>query len=124
MLRASRIRYFTRLEAQTLPSRSKSSRISYKRNIIEHSLNLINFTQVNHSPSFHTDAQIDKNVKEELLMDTFDILNLQQCDKKKIIEEDKKRIRERLLQGISGKDSRLVQILYLIICIIYLFWSL
>ncbi|XP_019885586.2 tubulin polyglutamylase ttll6 [Camponotus floridanus] len=60
--------------------------------------------EVNHSPSFHTDAQIDKDVKEGLLMDTFDILNLQQCNKKKIIEEDKKRIRERLLQGINGKD--------------------
>ncbi|XP_072754877.1 tubulin polyglutamylase TTLL13-like isoform X2 [Anoplolepis gracilipes] len=60
--------------------------------------------EVNHSPSFHTDAQIDKDIKEGLLMDTFDILNLQQCDKKKIIEEDKKRIRERLLQGINGKD--------------------
>jgi len=57
---------------------------------------------VNHSPSFHTDAQIDKDVKEALLTDTFNILNLQQCDKKKIMEEDKKRIRERLLQGISG----------------------
>lgn len=55
---------------------------------------------------------MDKDVKEELLMDTFDILNLQQCDKKKIIEEDKKRIRERLLQGITGKDCRWVQILY------------
>lgn len=57
---------------------------------------------MNHSPSFHTDAQLDKEVKEGLLMDTFDILNLQQYDKKKIIEEDRKRIRERLLQGING----------------------
>ncbi|XP_011053219.1 PREDICTED: tubulin polyglutamylase TTLL13-like [Acromyrmex echinatior] len=62
--------------------------------------------EVNHSPSFHTDAQIDKDVKEGLLMDTFDILNLQQYDKKKIIEEDRKRIRERLLQGLNGKDLR------------------
>ncbi|XP_011631674.1 tubulin polyglutamylase TTLL13-like [Pogonomyrmex barbatus] len=62
--------------------------------------------EVNHSPSFHTDAQIDKDVKEGLLMDTFDILNLQQCDKKKIIEEDRKRIKQRLLQGLSGKDVR------------------
>ncbi|XP_011686718.1 PREDICTED: tubulin polyglutamylase TTLL13-like isoform X2 [Wasmannia auropunctata] len=60
--------------------------------------------EVNHSPSFHTDAQIDKDVKEGLLMDTFDILNLLQFDKKKIIEEDRKRIRERLLQGLNGKD--------------------
>lgn len=42
-------------------------------------------------------------------MDTFDILNLQQCNKKKIIEEDRKRIRERLLQGLSGKDLKQVE---------------
>ncbi|KYM97504.1 Tubulin polyglutamylase TTLL13 [Cyphomyrmex costatus] len=65
--------------------------------------------EVNHSPSFHTDAQIDKDVKEGLLMDTFNILNLQQYDKKKIIEEDRKRIRERLLQGLNGKELRQVK---------------
>nr|XP_046487173.1 tubulin polyglutamylase TTLL13-like isoform X1 [Neodiprion pinetum] len=63
--------------------------------------------EVNHSPSFHTDAQIDKDIKESLLIDTFDILNFQQCDKKKIIEEDRKRVRERLLQGINSRDSSL-----------------
>ncbi|KAK6631287.1 hypothetical protein RUM44_005813 [Polyplax serrata] len=56
--------------------------------------------EVNHSPSFHCDSQIDKDIKEGLLRDTFEILNLQQCDKKKIMEEDRRRIRERLLQGI------------------------
>ncbi|XP_068970574.1 tubulin polyglutamylase TTLL13 isoform X4 [Bombus flavifrons] len=61
--------------------------------------------EVNHSPSFHTDAQIDKDVKEGLLMSTFEMLNLQQCDKKKIIEEDRKRVRDRLLQGINTKDG-------------------
>ncbi|XP_076236361.1 tubulin polyglutamylase TTLL13-like [Calliopsis andreniformis] len=61
--------------------------------------------EVNHSPSFHTDAQIDKDIKEGLLMDTFEMLNLHQCDKKKIIEEDRKRVRERLLQGINPKDG-------------------
>ncbi|CAD1481291.1 unnamed protein product [Heterotrigona itama] len=61
--------------------------------------------EVNHSPSFHTDAQIDKDVKEGLLTNTFEMLNLQQCDKKKIIEEDRKRVRDRLLQGISSKDG-------------------
>ncbi|XP_043466529.1 tubulin polyglutamylase TTLL13P-like [Leptopilina heterotoma] len=64
--------------------------------------------EVNHSPSFHTDAQLDKDVKESLLIDTFEMLNLQLCDKKKVIEEDRKRIKERLLQGINGvKDSNL-----------------
>ncbi|XP_033341982.2 tubulin polyglutamylase TTLL13 isoform X7 [Megalopta genalis] len=61
--------------------------------------------EVNHSPSFHTDAQIDKDIKEGLLMDTFAMLNLQQCDKKKIIEEDRRRVRDRLLQGITCKES-------------------
>ncbi|KAF7380562.1 hypothetical protein HZH68_016427 [Vespula germanica] len=60
--------------------------------------------EVNHSPSFHTDAQIDKDVKESLLTDTFEMLNLQQCDKKKIIEEDRRRVRDRLLQGVILKD--------------------
>ncbi|CAK9825756.1 Tubulin polyglutamylase ttll6 [Anthophora retusa] len=61
--------------------------------------------EVNHSPSFHTDAQIDKDIKEGLLTNTFEMLNMQQCDKKKIIEEDRKRVRDRLLQGINSKDG-------------------
>ncbi|XP_011300668.1 tubulin polyglutamylase TTLL13-like isoform X2 [Fopius arisanus] len=60
--------------------------------------------EVNHSPSFHTDAQLDKDIKESLLMDTFNMLNLHHYDKRKIIEEDRKRVRDRLLQGINGKD--------------------
>nr|CAD7457132.1 unnamed protein product [Timema tahoe] len=60
--------------------------------------------EVNHSPSYHTDACIDRDVKEGLLTDTFQILNLIQTDKKKIIEEDRRRVRERLLQGIFHKD--------------------
>lgn len=62
------------------------------------------FFQVNHSPSFHTDAQIDRDIKESLLRDTFIILNLTQADKKKVIEEDRRRVRERLLQGITHKE--------------------
>ncbi|KAL0270708.1 UNVERIFIED_CONTAM: hypothetical protein PYX00_008018 [Menopon gallinae] len=61
--------------------------------------------EVNHSPSFHCDSQIDKDIKEGLLRDTFEILNLQQCDKKKIMEEDRRRIRERLLQGIYKEQN-------------------
>ncbi|XP_021934643.1 tubulin polyglutamylase TTLL13P-like isoform X2 [Zootermopsis nevadensis] len=61
--------------------------------------------EVNHSPSFHTDAQIDHDIKESLLQDTFIILNLAQADKKKVIEEDRKRVHERLLHGINHKES-------------------
>lgn len=56
------------------------------------------YFQVNHSPSFHTDTQLDREVKESLLTDTFTMLNIWQCDKKRVLEEDRKRIRERLLQ--------------------------
>ncbi|XP_034239895.1 tubulin polyglutamylase TTLL13-like [Thrips palmi] len=61
--------------------------------------------EVNHSPSFHTDAQIDREVKETLLMDTFGILNMGQYDKRKVMEEDRRRVRDRLLQSIGHKDG-------------------
>lgn len=59
--------------------------------------------KVNHSPSFHTDAELDKDVKESLLRDTFVILNLNRFDKRKVIEEDKQRVRDRLIQNIHPK---------------------
>ncbi|KAG5680097.1 hypothetical protein PVAND_009623 [Polypedilum vanderplanki] len=60
--------------------------------------------EVNHSPSFHTSEQVDKEVKENLIRDTFVILNLTQDIRKKVLEEDRRRIRDRLLQRI--KDSK------------------
>lgn len=60
--------------------------------------------EVNHSPSFHTNEQVDKEVKEVLIRDTFVILNLTQDIKKKVLEEDRRRIRDRLLQRI--KESK------------------
>lgn len=38
--------------------------------------------EVNHSPSFSTDAPIDLNVKKHLIMDTLNLLNLSYDDKK------------------------------------------
>lgn len=40
--------------------------------------------EVNHSPSFHTSEQVDKEVKESLIRDTFLILNLTQDIRKKV----------------------------------------
>lgn len=60
--------------------------------------------EVNHSPSFHTDTALDTEVKEALLNDMFAMLNLELCDKRKIMREDKKRVRERLLHGMN-KDA-------------------
>ncbi|KAL3276741.1 hypothetical protein HHI36_012111 [Cryptolaemus montrouzieri] len=57
--------------------------------------------EVNHSPSFHTDTPLDLEVKETLLTDMFAMLNLEHCDKKKIMREDRKRVRERLLHGLN-----------------------
>lgn len=64
--------------------------------------------EVNHSPSFHTNEQVDKEVKEALIRDTFVILNLTQDIKKKVLEEDRRRIRDRLLQRIKeSKEAKI-----------------
>ncbi|XP_039766233.1 neugrin isoform X2 [Ornithorhynchus anatinus] len=55
--------------------------------------------EVNHSPSFTTDSRLDREVKDALLCDAMTLVNLQSCDKKKVLEEDKRRVKERLTQG-------------------------
>ncbi|XP_054286926.1 tubulin polyglutamylase TTLL13-like [Macrosteles quadrilineatus] len=61
--------------------------------------------EVNHSPSYHTDAELDKEVKESLLKDTFTILNLTRCDKRRVMEEDRQRVRDRLMQAIATRAN-------------------
>ena len=61
--------------------------------------------EVNHSPSFHTDAPLDKEVKEGLLYDTFNLIDIYSNDKRKCIEEDKRKVKERLLRQKS-KEAR------------------
>lgn len=61
--------------------------------------------EVNHSPSFHTDTALDCEVKEALLTDMFAMMNLDLTDKRKIMREDKKRVRDRLLHG-TNKDTQ------------------
>ncbi|XP_054998724.1 tubulin polyglutamylase TTLL13 [Sorex araneus] len=55
--------------------------------------------EVNHSPSFTTDSRLDREVKDTLLCDTISLLRLRGCDRRKVLEEDKRRIKERLLLG-------------------------
>uniref|UniRef100_U3K958 Tubulin tyrosine ligase like 13 n=1 Tax=Ficedula albicollis TaxID=59894 RepID=U3K958_FICAL len=55
--------------------------------------------EVNHSPSFSTDSQLDCEVKDALLRDTFNLINVHACDRRKVLEEDKRRVKERLLQA-------------------------
>ncbi|XP_038077493.1 tubulin polyglutamylase ttll6-like isoform X3 [Patiria miniata] len=54
--------------------------------------------EVNLSPSFHTDHKLDKEVKEGLLFDTMNIINLTPFDRKKCLEEERRRVKDRLMQ--------------------------
>ncbi|XP_050568987.1 tubulin polyglutamylase TTLL13 [Cygnus atratus] len=55
--------------------------------------------EVNHSPSFTTDSRLDREVKDALLCDTINLINVHACNKRKVLEEDKQRAKERLLQS-------------------------
>ncbi|XP_054069863.1 tubulin polyglutamylase TTLL13 isoform X4 [Rissa tridactyla] len=55
--------------------------------------------EVNHSPSFTTDSHLDCEVKDALLCDTIKLINVDACNKRKVLEEDKQWAKERLLQG-------------------------
>lgn len=63
--------------------------------------------QVNHSPSFTTDSQLDREVKEALLYDTLVLINLGACDRRKITKEERRRVKERLHQH-STREARWV----------------
>uniref|UniRef100_G1NDW0 Tubulin tyrosine ligase like 6 n=1 Tax=Meleagris gallopavo TaxID=9103 RepID=G1NDW0_MELGA len=55
--------------------------------------------EVNHSPSFTTDSHLDHEVKDALLFDTINLINVHACNKRKAMEEDKQQAKERLLQA-------------------------
>ncbi|KAI7792587.1 tubulin polyglutamylase ttll6 [Triplophysa rosa] len=57
--------------------------------------------EVNHSPSFTTDSRLDREVKDDLLYDTLVLINLGACDRRKITEEERRRVKERLQQNRS-----------------------
>ncbi|XP_078497555.1 tubulin polyglutamylase TTLL6 isoform X2 [Lissotriton helveticus] len=62
--------------------------------------------EVNHSPSFSTDSRLDREVKDALLYDTLVLINLGACSKKKVLEEERQRVRERLNASGTSKESR------------------
>ena len=45
--------------------------------------------EVNHAPSFNDDTQLDKNVKSQLLTDTFKLLNMSMIEKNRILDYQK-----------------------------------
>uniref|UniRef100_A0A8D0L4L5 Tubulin tyrosine ligase like 6 n=1 Tax=Sphenodon punctatus TaxID=8508 RepID=A0A8D0L4L5_SPHPU len=62
--------------------------------------------EVNHSPSFTTDSWLDKEVKDQMLYDTLALINLGACDKRKILEEERRRGKERLLKQCRSRETR------------------
>jgi tubulin polyglutamylase TTLL6/13 len=52
---------------------------------------------VNHSPSFHTDSKLDREVKEALIHDVVCLINFDAVDRKTWLEEERKRIQQRLI---------------------------
>ncbi|KAJ8384209.1 hypothetical protein AAFF_G00207570 [Aldrovandia affinis] len=69
--------------------------------------------EVNHSPSFTTDSRLDREVKDRLLYDTLVLINLGACDRRKITEEERRRVKDRLQQNRSrearSEEMRLSQ---------------
>ncbi|KAM6303778.1 tubulin polyglutamylase TTLL13 [Podargus strigoides] len=55
--------------------------------------------EVNHSPSFTTGSRLDCEVKDALLCDTFNLINVHTSNKRKVLKEDKQWAKERLLQA-------------------------
>ncbi|KAL5005179.1 hypothetical protein ScPMuIL_018635, partial [Solemya velum] len=62
--------------------------------------------EVNHSPSFNTDSELDREIKGALVWDTLHLVNFGACDRRKCIEEEKKRIKDRLLGRPNKKESK------------------
>lgn len=63
---------------------------------------------MNHSPSFTTDSKLDREIKDTLLFDTMNLVNFGANDRRKCLEEERKRIKERLLQRQNKRDSKSV----------------
>ncbi|CAO2644992.1 Tubulin polyglutamylase TTLL6 [Lemmus lemmus] len=64
--------------------------------------------EVNHSPSFSTDTKLDKEVKDSLLYDVLVLINLGNCDKKKVLEEERQR--GRFLQQCPSREIRMEEV--------------
>ncbi|XP_047232633.1 tubulin polyglutamylase ttll6 isoform X1 [Girardinichthys multiradiatus] len=65
--------------------------------------------EVNHSPSFTTDSQLDREVKDALLYDTLVLINLGACDRRKITMEERRRVKDRLQQNRS-REARTTEL--------------
>ncbi|CAL1538825.1 unnamed protein product [Lymnaea stagnalis] len=62
--------------------------------------------EVNHSPSFTTDANLDREIKGTLIWDTLRLINFGAVDRKKCVEEERRRIKDRLLGKNVKKETK------------------
>ncbi|ODN03537.1 Tubulin polyglutamylase ttll6 [Orchesella cincta] len=62
--------------------------------------------EVNHSPSFHMDTNLDREIKEELLHDTVSMLNVKQLERRKIENEDRRRVQIRLANKVADMKNK------------------
>lgn len=62
--------------------------------------------EVNHSPSFSTDAQLDREIKGTLVWDTLGLVNFGAIDRKRCMEEERRRIKDRLLGKSTKKETK------------------
>ena len=70
--------------------------------------------QVNHSPSFSTDAQLDREIKGTLIWDTLGLINFGAVDRRRCLEEERKRIKDRLLGKCTKKETKWVSWLLMV----------
>ena len=56
---------------------------------------------MNHSPSFHTDSPLDKEIKEGLLYDTLNMLHVKASDRTQALSDDKRKTQQVFNQAFS-----------------------
>ena len=69
-------------------------------------------TKVNHSPSFTTDSKLDREIKDALIYDTIMLLNIGVSDKRRCIDEERKRVRERLFLRQGRRETKFVNFVF------------
>ncbi|XP_029658054.1 tubulin polyglutamylase ttll6-like isoform X2 [Octopus sinensis] len=62
--------------------------------------------EVNHSPSFNVDSALDKEIKSTLVGDTLALLNFGASNRRKCTEEERKRVKDRLLGRNVKKETK------------------
>jgi len=65
--------------------------------------------EVNHSPSFHTDSDLDYDIKSSLITDTIKLLNLSSARKSKYKRNKQKDINERMMGKSRSAQSNVTE---------------